>query len=83
MLEFSFSDRKKEKTMEFDIKDINQADKGKLRIEWAGKFMPVLENIKKEFKERRFMCSKDSCFKSQRWRIKNWFDNETTRTWKT
>jgi adenosylhomocysteinase len=39
--------------MEYDIKDLNLADKGKLRIEWAGKFMPVLENIKKEFKEKK------------------------------
>ncbi len=39
--------------MEYDIKDLNLADKGKLRIEWAGKFMPVLENIKKEFKENK------------------------------
>jgi len=39
--------------MEHDVKDLNQADKGKLRIEWAGKFMPVLRNIKKEFKEKK------------------------------
>ncbi len=39
--------------MEYDIKDLNLAAKGKLRIEWAGKFMPVLENIKKEFKEKK------------------------------
>ncbi len=39
--------------MEYDIKDLNLADKGKLRIEWAGKFMPVLGNIKKEFEENK------------------------------
>jgi len=41
--------------MEYDIKDLNLAAKGKLRIEWAGKFMPVLENIKKEFKEKKYL----------------------------
>jgi len=46
---------KKEKTMEYDIKNLNLAAKGKLRIEWAGKFMPVLENIKKEFKEKKYL----------------------------
>ena len=39
--------------MGYDVKDLNQADKGKLRIEWAGKFMPVLGNIKKEFEEKK------------------------------
>ena len=28
--------------MNYDIKDINLAEKGRLRIEWAGKSMPVL-----------------------------------------
>ena len=41
--------------MEYDVKDLNQADKGKLRIEWAGKFMPVLGNIKKEFEEKKLL----------------------------
>ncbi len=41
--------------MEYDIKNLNLAAKGKLRIEWAGKFMPVLENIKKEFKEKKYL----------------------------
>jgi len=35
--------------MKYDIKDINLADKGRLRIEWAGMSMPVLENIKQRF----------------------------------
>lgn len=35
--------------MEFDVKDINLAQKGKHRIEWAGRFMPVLESIKQQF----------------------------------
>lgn len=32
-----------------DIKDINLANKGKLRIEWAAKEMPVLKNIAERF----------------------------------
>jgi len=36
--------------MKYDIKDIKLAKKGKLKIEWASKDMPVLELIKKRFK---------------------------------
>lgn len=35
--------------MEYDIKDLGLAEVGKSRIEWAGRFMPVLDGIKKEF----------------------------------
>ena len=35
--------------MEYDVKDLKLADVGKNRIEWAGRFMPVLESIKKQF----------------------------------
>lgn len=35
--------------MDYDIKDINLADEGQLRVEWAGKEMPVLAKIKKRF----------------------------------
>ncbi|MBW1858147.1 MAG: adenosylhomocysteinase [Deltaproteobacteria bacterium] len=35
--------------MDYDIKDIALADKGQLRIEWAGKSMPVLNSIKERF----------------------------------
>lgn len=35
--------------MDYDVKDLALAQKGRLRIEWAGKFMPVLEHIKKKF----------------------------------
>jgi adenosylhomocysteinase len=35
--------------MDYDIKDLALAKKGKLRIEWAGRFMPVLAHIKKKF----------------------------------
>ncbi len=35
--------------MNFDVKDINLAEKGRLRIEWAGRQMPVLKLIKERF----------------------------------
>ena len=35
--------------MEYDIKDINLAEKGRLRIEWAGMSMPVLDKIRARF----------------------------------
>jgi len=33
----------------YDIKDIKQAPSGKLKIEWAGRFMPVLALIRERF----------------------------------
>lgn len=39
--------------MEYDIKDIKLAEKGKLRIEWAEQNMPVLRQIKKRFKKEK------------------------------
>lgn len=36
-----------------DIKDINLAKKGKLRIEWAAQEMPVLKSIAERFKKER------------------------------
>ncbi len=39
----------KEMGMNYDVKDLTLAKKGKLRIEWAGRFMPVLAHIKKKF----------------------------------
>ena len=36
--------------MEYDIKDINLADQGKLRIEWAAQSMPVLARIEERFR---------------------------------
>jgi adenosylhomocysteinase len=35
--------------MNYDVKDLALAKKGKLRIEWAERFMPVLRHIKKKF----------------------------------
>ena len=37
--------------MNYDVKDLSLADKGKLRIEWASRFMPVLEHIETKFKK--------------------------------
>ena len=39
----------KEIEMDYDVRDLALAKKGKLRIEWAGRFMPVLAHIKKKF----------------------------------
>ncbi len=35
--------------MDCDIRDIGMAPQGRLKIEWAGRFMPVLDSIKKKF----------------------------------
>ncbi len=37
----------------YDVKDINLAKKGKLRIEWAAQEMPVLRSIKDRFEKER------------------------------
>lgn len=39
--------------MDYDIKDISLAVEGKLKIEWAGKRMPVLALIKERFKKEK------------------------------
>ncbi|NOZ83743.1 MAG: adenosylhomocysteinase [Epsilonproteobacteria bacterium] len=39
--------------MNYDIKDVGLAGKGKLMIEWAEMSMPVLKNIKNDFEKRR------------------------------
>ncbi len=39
--------------MDYDIKDIGLADKGKLKIEWASMQMPVLRLIKKRFSKEK------------------------------
>ncbi len=39
--------------MNYDIKDINLADKGKLKMEWASRNMPVLNSIKEEFSKNK------------------------------
>ena len=42
-----------DKRMDFDIKDINLAEKGRLRIEWAGMSMPVLKKIRERFAKQK------------------------------
>jgi adenosylhomocysteinase len=39
--------------MDYDIKDINLADEGKVSVEWANKSMPVLNSIKKRFESEK------------------------------
>ncbi len=39
--------------MKYDIKDKKLAAQGKLRIEWAERFMPVLRLIRQDFKKRK------------------------------
>jgi adenosylhomocysteinase len=40
-------------SMEYDIKDINLAEEGKQRIEWANREMPVLQLIRERFAEKK------------------------------
>jgi adenosylhomocysteinase len=39
--------------IQYDVKDINLAGEGKLKIEWAGKQMPVLDSIKERFEKEK------------------------------
>ncbi|MCP4348781.1 MAG: adenosylhomocysteinase [Desulfobacterales bacterium] len=39
--------------MDYDIKDINLADEGALRIEWANQSMPVLNRIRERFEKEK------------------------------
>ncbi|MBD3216900.1 MAG: adenosylhomocysteinase [candidate division Zixibacteria bacterium] len=39
--------------MKYDIKSLSLADAGKKKIEWAAKFMPVLDLIEKRFKREK------------------------------
>jgi len=42
--------------MEYDVKDLSLAEKGKLKMEWAAKYMPVLNSIRERFaKEKPLM----------------------------
>lgn len=35
--------------MDYDVKDLSLAESGRLRIEWAGKSMPVLNKLRERF----------------------------------
>ncbi|MHB9072502.1 MAG: adenosylhomocysteinase [Desulfobaccales bacterium] len=39
--------------MNYDVKDINLADKGRLRVEWARRDMPVLNAIRERFEREK------------------------------
>ncbi|HHI98071.1 MAG TPA: adenosylhomocysteinase [Thermodesulfatator atlanticus] len=39
--------------MQYHVKDLGLAEKGKLRIEWAGREMPVLKQIRRRFIEEK------------------------------
>ncbi len=39
--------------MKYDVKDLSLAKKGKLRIEWASEYMPVLKLIAKRFQKEK------------------------------
>ena len=39
--------------MDYDVKDLKLAEKGKLKMEWAARFMPVLSLIKEKFSKER------------------------------
>jgi len=41
--------------LNYDIKDIKLAEKGKLRIEWAEMDMPVLRMIRERFKKKEHL----------------------------
>ena len=41
------------KKQSFDVRDLKLATEGKLKIEWAGLQMPVLEKIKKRFAKEK------------------------------
>jgi adenosylhomocysteinase len=41
------------KLVDHDVKDLEFAKKGKLRIEWAGQSMPVLKLLEKRFTKEK------------------------------
>jgi adenosylhomocysteinase len=40
-----------ERTMDYDVKDLSSAEKGRLRVEWAAMAMPVLKQIEERFRK--------------------------------
>jgi len=39
--------------MDYDVKDLKLAEKGKLKMEWAERYMPVLTSIKEKFAKEK------------------------------
>ena len=50
---FDYRKKCEEAAVDYDVKDINLADQGKLKIEWAEASMPVLRLIRKRFKREQ------------------------------
>jgi adenosylhomocysteinase len=42
-----------EKRMDYDVKDLKLAEKGKLKMEWAARYMPVLGLIEEKFSKEK------------------------------
>lgn len=42
-----------EEEKQYDIRDINLADSGRIKIDWVRANMPVLSAIEKEFAEKK------------------------------
>src|SRR2546422_10704731 len=45
--------RTEERPLDYDVKDLSLAEKGKLRIEWAEMEMPVLRLIRERFEREK------------------------------
>ena len=45
--------------MNYDIKDMNLADQGKMRIEWAERDMPVLRQVRERFEKEKPLAGKN------------------------
>ena len=46
--------------MEYDVKDLKLANRGRLKMEWAARFMPVLNLIKESFKRKKIKITANS-----------------------
>ncbi len=46
-------EKPKKSSAKYDVKDIKLAEKGKMRIEWAARSMPVLKQISERFKKEK------------------------------
>jgi adenosylhomocysteinase len=53
-----YTKNKKRKIMKYDIKDKKLAEKGKKRIEWAERDMPVLSQVKEKFAKSKVLKGK-------------------------
>jgi hypothetical protein len=58
-----------------DVKDINLAKKGALRIEWAAQEMPVLKSIAERFKREKPLKGTGFCMSSCHYRDSHPYGN--------